>query len=295
MKRLFVGCFALLFIVVIAVQARGATNVPAGFDLLTTQPGAFFDLDGPGGFPAVDMTGVPLGTYDFGSGPEPVNTTDTIVERLNPAFGPGIDTIPIEMVSLQLVSAVPVPLAPLGGAGVDFIAATLSSDRGRHGSDPPPGLPSSGSMSIDFGANSFTSSIGLVFDLRAGGVSGPILPLGVGVIKMIHNTTPIPWASTFNAQSILVPQLEVSNPLGFTEHPFIATPDFLAGSQGPPLIIPGVNEDFIVGVAVVPDPVPAMSNSASLALLFLLGLGGVMVRRAAVVVERVRPGPSLNS
>ena len=147
------GFMATMLIVLTASVVVG--QVPAGFDLLTTQPGAFFDLDGPGGFPAVDMIGVSLGTYDFGAGAVGVNTTDTIVERLTPASGPGIDTIPIEMVSLQLVSTAPIPLAPLGGAGSDFIGATLSSDRGRDGGDPGAGAASSGTMDIDFGTNTF--------------------------------------------------------------------------------------------------------------------------------------------
>ncbi len=264
MKRPIIGIVTLL-VLVSAGQANCAIVSP-GFDLLTTQPGAFFDLDGPGPLPLVDMIGVPIVMFDFGSGPVGVNTTDTIVKRLAPASGPGIDTIPIEMVSLQLISTAPIPLGLLGGVGFDLIGATLSSDRGRHVSDPGLGAASSGTMAIDFDTSTFTSSISLEFDLRAGGVFGPILPGGIGIIKLIHNPTPIPWASAFGSQSILVPQLEVSNPPGYTWHPFIATPD--SGGGGLPLIILGVNEGFIVGVGVIPEP----STLVIWSLLGVLGL-----------------------
>ncbi|MBE0703058.1 MAG: hypothetical protein IH582_07790, partial [Afipia sp.] len=82
-----------------------AAVVAPGFDLLTTQPGTSF-MGAP-------FMGVPLGSHDFGVpfGMLPTGDTDTIVRRLDPAsvpLPPGGETIPIELVALQLVSVVPI-------------------------------------------------------------------------------------------------------------------------------------------------------------------------------------------
>ena len=65
------------------------------------------------------------GDVDFGGtiGVQNVGDTDTIVQRPFAASGPGIDSIPIEMVSLQLESVVPIDLVPLEGRGSAFWAS----------------------------------------------------------------------------------------------------------------------------------------------------------------------------
>jgi len=268
MNRCSIGLAAL--VVLLGAGLANGQTVPAGFDLFTTTPGTAFDPDGPGAIPPVPFLGVPIGTFDFGGGPVAVGTTDTIVERLAPAAGPGIDTIPIEMVSLQLVSAVPVPLGLFGGTGTDFVGVTLSSDRGRHVLDPPTGAASAGSMDINFGTHTFDSLIGLEFDLREGGVFGPILPLGAGLMDLLVNEDPIVWAESLSGGYFFAPDaIERSNlipPISF--HKFTITRG--GGGGDDPLQIPGVNDGFFpLVIQIVPEPTTFLIWS----LLGGLGLG----------------------
>ena len=128
-----------------------------GSDYLHTLPGTVF-----GGVP---FTGVPVGP----------GNTDTIVERQSDANLPSVgnsDTIPIELVALQLVSTSPVDF----GLGVDFYYVTLQSARG--------GPASTGRMTItstsadDHLPNTpegdFSSFFDVFFDIRKGALNGPI-------------------------------------------------------------------------------------------------------------------------
>lgn len=278
MRRL--ALLSVSLVLLVQSSPTAAQVVPAGSDLLTTTFPTSFDPDGDlGPFPAIPFVGVPLGTFDFGGGPVGVGSTDTIVERLAPAFGPGIDTIPIEMVSLQLVSAVPLPLAPFGGAGTDFIGVTLSSDRGRDGGDPPNGAASTGMLDIDFDTHTLNSAIDLNFDLREGGVFGPILPLGADLSDLLVSPTPIRW------ELELADSIQVDNPLELSLSA-IQPPSMLAISRhffeitldggGRPFEIPGVNDGFFVGVRnlVVPEP-----STLALVILGVVSLGRSRRRR----------------
>lgn len=139
--------------------------VEPGFDLFATQPGTTF-MGAP-------FQGVPLGTFNFGGtiGVKPVGDTDTIVQRLAPASAPtppgGSSTIPIELVSLSLVSVNPINL----GAGTNFYYITLQSQRG--------GPTSPGQMAINFdsgnGGGTFDSFFDVFFDVREGALNGPIV------------------------------------------------------------------------------------------------------------------------
>src|SRR5688572_4266296 len=149
--------FTMVFLVAPG-PAFAASVVLPGYDLFETVPGT--------AFMGVPFEGVPLGTYDFGSGPLAVGSTDTIVQRLAPATAP-TTSIPIELVALQLKSSVPADF----GLGLDFYYVTLQSARG--GPDSP------GSMTIDFGPEgnphgTFDSFFDVFFDIRLGALDGPI-------------------------------------------------------------------------------------------------------------------------
>lgn len=161
------------------VPGHATTQIDAGWDLLaTTQPTTF------GGVPFV---GVPLGTFNFGGsiGTQSVGNADTIVERLTPATV-AAPTIPIELVALQLMSAVPVDF----GLGAGFYFVTLQQERG--------GPATTGTMTIDgipLDGGTFNSFFDVFFDIRLGSTSGPIalsgdLPLTGTGIPWGENPTP---------------------------------------------------------------------------------------------------------
>lgn len=83
--------------------AAHADSVLLGADYLHTLPGTYFDFGGPIG--SVSLTGVPISPGTLGD-------TDTIVHRKADAFlpipGVSMDTVPIELVQLSLMSVAPV-------------------------------------------------------------------------------------------------------------------------------------------------------------------------------------------
>jgi len=166
---------ALTTIAVLYCDTRTqADSVLAGYDLFTSvSPGTNF-----GG---VDFQGVPLGSFNFGGaiGTQGTGTADTIIQRINdvtaPAGGSGVTRL--EMVALQLVSALPVDF----GLGLGFYYITLQSIRG--------GPASTGDMTINFAdptpgppppdqpvGGTFASTINVAFDVRFGAPDGPIVP-----------------------------------------------------------------------------------------------------------------------
>lgn len=154
------------------LRAGGVVN--AGYDLLQTEPGT--------AFAGVDFVGVPLGTFDFGGGPVATGLTDTIMQRLAPAAGPS-QSIPVEIVALQLVSATPVDF----GLGLGFYFITLQSARG--------GPASSGQRTIDFGPEgsphgTFSSFFDVFFDIRLGALDGPIALSD----SLIVTADGVPWS-----------------------------------------------------------------------------------------------------
>ncbi len=108
---------ARLALSVVLLAAAGssalAVNIPAGYDLLSTDPGTYFNFGGNIGF--VNFTGLPIDPSLYG-------TADTIIDRKQatdfPDFGDQPyngdpktgtdDTIPIEMIGLSLTSTAPV-------------------------------------------------------------------------------------------------------------------------------------------------------------------------------------------
>ena len=187
-----VGVLGLLVTVATPSVSRASSIVAPGFDLFETLPGTSF-LGNP-------FLGVPLGTFNFGTGPVTVPNTDTIVHRIAPASAP-TTTIPIEMVALHLTSANPINL----GLGTDFYFVTLQSERG--------GPASTGSMTVLFGPEAppgsphgtFDSLINVFFDVRKGSLTGPIalsntLPLTASGIPWNH--FPPPGTLTINGVNL---------------------------------------------------------------------------------------------
>jgi len=141
-------------------RAAGSLTVNSGYDLFASGPGTSFDPLGP-------LVGVPIGTFDFGSGPVSVGDADTIVHRLDPVTVAAVGdtgTTRLEMLALQLMTATPVNF---GGFGLDNYFITLQS-----------APPSTGSMAITFTSldgGTFTSSLNVLFDIRKGGLTGNIV------------------------------------------------------------------------------------------------------------------------
>jgi predicted lipoprotein with Yx(FWY)xxD motif len=116
---------AILALAVVAGLGQAASTgavdvIPAGQDPLETEaaqydpgmiPADFFD---PGSDPftgTISFQGLPIGG--------PLGTTDTIIQRMAPASVPApypsVDTVPIELVSLSLVSIAPITVTYFGG------------------------------------------------------------------------------------------------------------------------------------------------------------------------------------
>jgi hypothetical protein len=163
-RRMRRTLLAAALLVGLAVPRAGrAIAVEAGFDLSHT---------GSALFQGQAFTGVPLGSFDFGGsiGVQSTGSTDTIVQRLGAVTVPdtplpqtaGVD---VQLLALQLVTTSQVDL----GIGTDFYYLTLQSVRG--------GPSSSGTYSITFNdadGGTFNSFFDIFFDIRKGGLNGPI-------------------------------------------------------------------------------------------------------------------------
>ena len=266
-----VAAFAV--IVLPASQARAQLSVLPGFDLWTTQPGT--------SFMGVPLVGVPLGVFDFGppAGIQPTGTTDTIVQRLATASVPGpvlppaqvAAPIPIEMVALQMMTAIPVDF----GAGVGTYFVTLQSARG--GGDPPPGPAATGTMTITF-ANTdtpppdqpingtFDSTLTVPFDIRFGGLAGPIVLSDT----LILSSAGTGWSHFPDPNALLID--DVNNLLNGVDrladfHPFPTV------EIHPGVGVHQVGPTFEINQAAAPEP-------GSIGLLMLgIGLVGVGMLR----------------
>lgn len=166
---------SLLILILFAVfpsTTRADNAVLPGFDLFTTVAGTQVNL-GPAG--VQQLLGVPLGSFNFGTGLVPTFNTDTIVQRQGTATAAS-PTVPIEIVALQLMSVNQFNL----GAGEGFHFVTLQSARGGPasvgtitinglGTEPAPGEPH----------GTFDSFFDVFFDIRFGSLDGPIVFSGV--------------------------------------------------------------------------------------------------------------------
>lgn len=141
--------------------ASASVTIHGGWDLLTTAA--------PTSIAGQPFVGIPIVNYNFGGtvGDQATGNADTIVRRLADANGP-VDSIPIELVAMQLVSSSPVDF----GAGLGDYYFTLQSLRG--------GPASTGQMTINFGPEGnphgrFDSFFDVFFDIRFGDPVGPII------------------------------------------------------------------------------------------------------------------------
>ena len=179
------------------------TTRPPGFSLPKTDGTGPFWLPAhivppPEGCPLgavpVPMQGGSLGMISLNGKRIDAGGASAIVQRTSEAMNPGRgtyqDTIPIELVALQLRSAQPLDLRPLGGTGTDHLFLTLQADRGLHLLDPTTGLDSTGEMTLDFAMRTFDSSLDVFYDVRAGTPDGEILFSGNDTLV----ATQVPWS-----------------------------------------------------------------------------------------------------
>jgi hypothetical protein len=180
-------CCAVIAVSLSAARVQADYVVATGWDLFETLPTTnFLTPYGP-----VFFKGEPLGSYDFGGtiGVLPTGTTDTIVQRLDPAIrlgstpGPA-PIIDIELVALHLRSVAPVDI---GGGIFHDLYVTLQKERG--------GPASPGNMTITFAppepgpGGTFDSFFDVFFDIRLDSLSGPIQFSG----NLPLNSNGTPW------------------------------------------------------------------------------------------------------
>lgn len=171
--------------------ARASAIVAPGWSLFETLPGTTFQ--------GIPFVGVPIGLFDFGGaiGVQNTGSTDTIVRRLQEANAPS-EVIPIELVALQLRSAVPVDL----GAGLDFHFLTLQSARG--------GPASTGTNTINFGPEgdphgTVDTLLNVFLDVRLGALNGPILLSDVLTVT----SSGVPWGHFPPAGAVQIPGVNI--------------------------------------------------------------------------------------
>lgn len=135
------------------------STVRSGWDLLSTVSAQLRVGSGSADFAA--FTGVPFGTYDFGSGNKDVGpNADTIIHRYSPASIMTTGRFDIRVEALQLYSTY------MGG-----VFATLDTNKANTGWMDVMGNGSSN--------GTWTNQFNVYFDLRSGGVSGTIVGSGL--------------------------------------------------------------------------------------------------------------------
>jgi hypothetical protein len=181
----------LAFILIAAFPSASQADplVLGGFDLFQTVPPAKFNL----GQDSIAVKGVPLGTFNFGSGPVNTFNADTVVRRLGDAT-PANPTINLQVVALQFMSVDPVNF----GTGTDFLFVTLQSARG--------GPASLGLLTINFGPEgsphgTFDSTLSVFFDVRVGSLNGDIIFSGMKTLTALG----VPWSHFPPPDAVLIP------------------------------------------------------------------------------------------
>lgn len=195
-RSVILGILTAVFTLAFPDVSHADPLVLRGFDLFATVASGTQVNLGPAGIQP--FKGVPLGTFNFGTGPVNTFNTDTIVQRLGDA-SPASPTISLQIVALQFMS---VNQFDLGG-GNDFHFITLQSDRG--------GPASTGLMTITFGPEGsphgiFDSTLDIFFDIRVGSLNGPIVFSGMKTITAIG----FPWDHSPPPGAVLVPGVNFS-------------------------------------------------------------------------------------
>jgi hypothetical protein len=215
-------------------QSRADVVYP-GYDLFTTVEGGTM-------FEGINFQGVPLNTFNFGGsiGTLGVGNTDTIVQRLAPAVTvPG--TFSLQMDALQLESVVPM----FPGNTYGFI--TLDSSQASTGT-------------MDINAGTFSSSLNVYFDVRAGSLGGPIVATGA----LALTSTDVAWSHNAPPGALLIPGVN------YDLNGVNTSADFWPGQFTE--IEPGARHE--VDPAAVPEPTTMIAGA-----LLLLPFGSGAVRQ----------------
>ncbi|HTI70441.1 MAG TPA: hypothetical protein VMF06_10775 [Candidatus Limnocylindria bacterium] len=187
----------------LSLASRADFGILPGYDLFTTDPGST-------SFNGQHYQGVPLGTFDFGSGPVDPGSTDTIVHRLNgfstPTL-PNTGTINLQMEALSLRSVNQFDPDGAGAAPFGYYFVTLQS--ARSGGEGGPGPLSTGTMLLTVNSASggtFTSDIHVFFDLRYAASTGPIV--FSDSFELTANTSN--WTHTAPVNAVLIDGVDVN-------------------------------------------------------------------------------------
>jgi len=169
-RRKSVGLLAVLLLAAFPRPLHAEDIILPGFDLFDPMAGTVVFLDG---FGLIPFVGVPLGSFDFGSGSVDTGNTDTIFRRnstIDDTTGIPSDLITsVDLLAMQMVTDGEFDL----GAGLDRYYLTVSA-----------APASTGTMEFAFGGpegcvaphGSFSyTSLTWNFDLRTGSPSGTVI------------------------------------------------------------------------------------------------------------------------
>ncbi|MCF7962862.1 MAG: PEP-CTERM sorting domain-containing protein [Pirellula sp.] len=152
----------------------GFVTILPGYDLLVTES-ACYNFGAP--FGLVPFVGVPIGTYDFGSGSAIIGATDTIVRRLDSVtLADGeCKTINIAMTALSLRSRDQIDWSSFGGIANEYVKTVGVVDQG-----------STMTICNDFVGlcATFDSTIKISFQLQ-GVTSGAVASFGTKTFSMV--------------------------------------------------------------------------------------------------------------
>ncbi len=266
LSKVICGLMITMGLVLQPSSARGSfVNIMSGYDLLYTVESSF-DFGGAGGLGVTPFVGVPLNTYNFGSGPKYVGATDTILHRLDPVIGladGASQSIDLKMVALSLRSRFEIDWSAFGGIANEFVKTVNLVDTGST-------MTITNSVAdlapLDEGGT-FVSTLKFSFQLQglASGKLSPFFSLD------IPQTTPAAWRhipSTINPNPVLIDF--VNNHLNGSNH----LNDFFTGEAehggGPPHHI----TNDINAVDAVPEPTSVFAIG-----LACLAAGGRFARK----------------
>jgi hypothetical protein len=229
-------------------EATGIGEIGDGFDLFATNQGrtliGIFAM-GDEKFPLQHFQGVPIGSYDFGSGTETLSDTDTIVHHTAASAN-----VPVSLLELKKLQ--------LQGVEDPTLFVTLQSER-NPADLLPDGPPSMGFLRLSFNpggsGGTFDSAINVNFDIRKGAnIDAQI----IGSASLVLTTQNTPWShelpSSFSPSSsgnACMDHPESADPAGLIRlvaHGICNANDVITGVNN---MLNGVDStaDFYVGAA----------------------------------------------